>query len=1268
MSLPSHRPQSIHLIGIGGTGMSALAHLLLEAGSRVSGSDAREGAAIQALRAAGADVAIGHRNALPDGVDRVVHSPAIPPHNPELLTARRRRVPVQPRAEALAQFLRGRDTICVAGSHGKTTTTAMLAFVLRQLGLDPGFMIGGRTPALGGRNATVGTGPFVLEACEAFAALPHWMPAHVVLTRVDDEHAEHYGGRTALHRAFVDLIARVPASGLVALCGDNPDLEATCARTRPDAIAAGLEPHHRLRAEDIHLDAGGSSFWIARDHRRIRRVKLGIPGLHNVRNALGVMAVVDRLGLDWPRAGDALAGFSGVDRRWQPVGEANGVRVFDDYAHHPAEIDATLAVARLAVQPGGRVIAAFEPQLHSRVTRLAGAFAEALGRADFAAIAPVDAAGETHPASGDAALASALAGRPIRCVHVPSVDDIATAISARAHPGDVVVLLGAGRISQTASRLLERLAQAPSPAASSVLRGARTGTPRLFVERIVDHLAGAADAEAAVCGAARLTYRDLVGRAASLATRLMEAGIGREDLVAVRLRPSTDRVVAFLGTLMAGGVFMPVDPELPRDRVSFMIEDARARVLIEEADGEPLPSGGVARVLMQDVRPGLTARAASWPAPEDAAYVIYTSGTTGAPKGVVVEHAALANFAAAAAGLFAIGGTSRVSLVSAFGFDVSIGDMAMALYGGASLHAPLSDAARSGALLGRFVRDAGLSHLSLTPSALSSLPRHDYPSLSHVIVAGEVCPPDLAARFPPRVRFFNAYGPTEATVFSTAGECRPGEPVTIGRPLANTDVWILDDAVKPVPVGVTGELWVGGVPLARGYLRRPELTAERFAMLPGPEGRSVRAYRTGDLAHLLPDGRLAFDGRRDRQLKRRGFRIEPEGIEAVLRRTAGVEEAVVTLRRDEAGRERLVAYVVARPGVMVAPDEIDRVLCEWLPAYMRPDAIVPIAAVPLTANGKRNLSALPVPGAVRARTRAIKTPGTAIEQVLVEIIRAQLHVGGEFGVRDCFADLGIDSLRAATLVLLAEARFGVELPAAAVGEADTVELLALHISALRDAPPVRVDRSLAREIQRKQLAYLAGWRAPRRTPDSLIALHGPPGERAPIFWCCQGDHEHQRLAQEIGGRRPVHGMRSGHLVFSYTPDNVAALASLYADELIRLQPGGSFRLGGNCQGGTIAREVALQLRARGREVALLCLMEQGRFPAYDSRVALIFGAASDLNPYASTDDPEKIFRTAYGPHYSVDFIPGGHGEFFVSPSVERLAEVIETRLTAVDHL
>ncbi|MGZ3457930.1 MAG: non-ribosomal peptide synthetase, partial [Archangium sp.] len=385
----------------------------------------------------------------------------------------------------------------------------------------------------------------------------------------------------------------------------------------------------------------------------------------------------------------------------------------------------------------------------------------------------------------------------------------------------------------------------------------------------------------------RLSYRELDARANQLAHRLRQLGVGPEVRVGLCLERSPELIVGILGVLKAGGAYVPLDPAYPTDRLAFMVEDARLSVLVTQHSLlERLPASGAARLLIEPGGEALMGPFSEAPASGvwagNAAYVIYTSGSTGRPKGVVVEHRSVLNLLAAQPRVLPQGSGDRLLQLASVSFDMAVQEIFSALLSGATLCLARREALVPGPELASLLREREITAVILSPSALAALPPGEYPSLKAIMVGGEACPEPLVARWSAGRRFINGYGPTEATIYATSTLCTVGAPVTIGRPGGNVQVYLLDSRLQPVPRGVPGELYIGGAGVARGYLRRPELTAERF--VPDPFGPlpGIRLYRTGDLARYLPDGQLEFLGRIDHQVKIRGFRIELGEIESVL--------------------------------------------------------------------------------------------------------------------------------------------------------------------------------------------------------------------------------------------------------------------------------------------------------------------------------------------------------------------------------------------------
>jgi UDP-N-acetylmuramate--alanine ligase len=450
--------RSVHLVGVGGAGMSGIARILLARGVTVSGSDAKDSLALRALTALGATIHVGHDAAhVPDGVDAVVVSSAIRPDNPEVVAAGERGIPVEPRAAALAALMAGYRGVAIAGTHGKTTTTSMLTVALQRCGADPSFAIGGDLNEAGS-NAHHGTGDvFVAEADESDGSFLRYAPWAAVVTNVEPDHLDHYGDAAAYHAAFAEFAARVSPDGVLVACADDPGAMAAASSARCRVVTYGTSAGADLRIDSVMLSGQRSSFELVERGRRLGVCWLSVPGRHNVLNATAAIAV--GLALGQP-LGDLRAGlqeFGGARRRFEARGSARGVRVFDDYAHHPTELVATLTAAR-DVAGAGRLVVAFQPHLYSRTRAFAAEFGTALGLADEVVVMEVYAARE-DPVAGVSGriVAAAVPLPPERVVFEPSWGAVAKHLAARAEPGDVILTLGAGDVTQLAPEVLAAL-------------------------------------------------------------------------------------------------------------------------------------------------------------------------------------------------------------------------------------------------------------------------------------------------------------------------------------------------------------------------------------------------------------------------------------------------------------------------------------------------------------------------------------------------------------------------------------------------------------------------------------------------------------------------------------------------------------------------------------------------------------------------------------------------------------------------------------------
>ena len=446
----------IHFVGIGGIGMSGIAELLLNLGYGVSGSDLKETDVTRRLSGLGGAISFGHRagNVAAD-VDVVVISSAVKRTNPEVLAARERKIPVIPRAEMLAELMRLKEGVAIAGSHGKTTTTSLIATVVAHAGLDPTAVVGGKLNAFGS-NAKLGKGQLmVVEADESDGSFLRLSPTIAVITNIDAEHLDHYGTVEALQAAFVEFADRVPFYGLAVLCLDHPVVQHLIPRLTKRSTTYGLSPQADWRADQVRLSQFTSTFVVSHKGERCGEVTLKMVGAHNVLNALATCAVAHELGIPFPTTVEALAGFAGVQRRFTVRGEARGITVVDDYGHHPAEIRATLAGARASF-PERRIVCAFQPHRYSRTRDLLGDFATAFNDADVLVLSEIYAAGEDPiPGISGARLHEAVRACGHRdATFVAERSELAAKLQERVRDGDLVLTLGAGDITHAAEELL----------------------------------------------------------------------------------------------------------------------------------------------------------------------------------------------------------------------------------------------------------------------------------------------------------------------------------------------------------------------------------------------------------------------------------------------------------------------------------------------------------------------------------------------------------------------------------------------------------------------------------------------------------------------------------------------------------------------------------------------------------------------------------------------------------------------------------------------
>ena len=721
-------------------------------------------------------------------------------------------------------------------------------------------------------------------------------------------------------------------------------------------------------------------------------------------------------------------------------------------------------------------------------------------------------------------------------------------------------------------------------------------TRSLYPEQSISELFEAqaeqhATAIAVECGDEKLTYAELNEQANQLAHHLREFGVGPEQLVAISIERSLDMLVGLLGIIKAGAAYLPLDPNYPAERLSYMLNDAQPTLLLTHTKLlSQLPQTDVQTVCLDADRDLIARRSTdnlrSETTLENLVYVMYTSGSTGYPKGVAVTQRNVVrlvkenNYAALDA--------NEVFLQFApLAFDASTLEVWGPLLNGARLivFPPYTPTLEE---LGCTIEKNKISTLWLTAGLFHQLVDERPESLTGVrqlLAGGDVLSVphvEKALRFMNGNRLINGYGPTENTTFTCCHLIKSGDSrsIPIGRPLANTQIYVLDRNYQPVPVGIPGELYVGGDGLARGYLNRPAQTAEKFIPNVFSSEPGTRLYSTGDLVRYLPNGELEFIRRVDQQVKIRGFRIEPAEIEHILEQHPGVADCVVTATPDAAGEKFLAAYVVAAAGLKPELSELRSFLHEKLPEYMMPDAFVFLEALPLTPNGKVDLQALPAPDkASLPKIGRFVEPRTATEKTLSYIWARTLDLE-RVGIFDNFFELGGNSLKATRVMSRVRSVLNVNLPLRALFESPTIAEFAQVVKKAQSSSSDSYVWPTVMKIQ-------------------------PLGTQRPLFFVAAPNVNalgYMALAHHLGEDRPLYGLQSqkyvntktdeyGRPLLEFSQAVVEELASEYVKAMREVQPHGPYMLGGMCRGAHIAFEMALQLKAQGETVSLLAILD-----------------------------------------------------------------------------
>jgi amino acid adenylation domain-containing protein len=678
----------------------------------------------------------------------------------------------------------------------------------------------------------------------------------------------------------------------------------------------------------------------------------------------------------------------------------------------------------------------------------------------------------------------------------------------------------------------------------------------------------------------KLTYGQLNRRATDLAKTLRALGVGPDVLVAVFLDRTPEMIVALLGVLKAGGAYVPLDPAHPQRRLAYLLTDARPLVVLTQRDREsnlPLHDAHVVLIdsdLMTPSSP-LTGVSRSSSDSRNLAYVIYTSGSTGDPKGVEIEHHSVVNMLTAMRRRPGFAAEDRMLAITTLAFDIAALEIFLPLTTGACVVVAPRDVAADGVALSRLIQQSGVTVIQATPATMRMLLDAGWsgaPNLK-VFCGGEAWTDQLAERLLECCgSLWNMYGPTETTVWSSVAKIEKGRPVVLGPPIANTRLYVLDHAAQLVPIGVPGELYIGGEGLARGYLRRDQLTRERFVSDPYASARGARMYRTGDQVRRLAGGALEFLGRLDHQVKIRGYRVELGEIEARMTEHAAVREAAAISREDSPGDKRIVAYFTGEADRVA---ELRAYLADALPEYMVPAAYVCLDSMPLTPNGKLDRAALPLPGAAAFAAREREAPIGPIETA-IKVIWAEFLGLDRIGRHDSFFELGGHSLMALHVIGRINNTFGAHLRVPMFFRDPTLSALA---------------------------RVLDGEHRDTSEPRIVLLREGKPGSRSPLYFIGAGPTEH-RLAALIGDDRPVYAVDlSLPVEWARAVDerNSAALptmnrlGALYAEVLRRHVGSSPCLIVGYSLFGKIAFEAASELLRAGGNVVLLLLIDAQAF-------------------------------------------------------------------------
>ena len=681
---------------------------------------------------------------------------------------------------------------------------------------------------------------------------------------------------------------------------------------------------------------------------------------------------------------------------------------------------------------------------------------------------------------------------------------------------------------------------------------------------------------AVVFGQEQISYKELNERSNQIAHFLCDVGVGPDTFVGICTERSSEMLIGVLGILKAGGAYLPLDPDYPAERLSHMLEDSGAPVVLTQSSlKQMLPvRENVKTICLDDDKKAIAQYSSATPTvenrPENLSYIIYTSGSTGKPKGVQVPHRAVVNFLNSMSREPGFTENDVLLAVTTLSFDIHVLEIFLPLIVGARVVIASREMSSDGDLLLKALNESQATVMQATPSTWRLLLAAGWegsPNLK-ILCGGEAFPRDLPKKLLPRAgSVWNMYGPTETTVWSSCYRITDGDtPILIGRPIDNTQVYILDRHMQPVPIGVTGELYIGGDGVTQGYLHRPELTKKQFVPDPFRSDHGARFYKTGDLTRFRPDGHLEWLSRMDTQVKVRGFRIELGEIESVLSAHPSVDKCAAAVREDQPGDVRLVGYIVVKDGEEARASDLRSHLRSQLPDYMVPQHFIELEELPLTPAGKVDRKHLPVPDqALSHGTDGFVAPRDPLELQLTKLWEKTIG-SSPISVTDNFFDIGGHSLLAVRLFSSIEKMTGTKLPLALLYQAPTIEQLSVFL---------------------KEKNWHTAW-------STLVPIRSG-GSKPPMFLIHGAGGNvllYRQLGRHLGHDQPVYGLQAKGLDGKGDLNTrIEEMAVCYLEQIISKQPAGPYFLGGYCVGGTIAFEIAQQLHNMGKKVGLVAMLE-----------------------------------------------------------------------------